>query len=133
MIWRTKLRRHSMEIAEFSLNTLFQTFKLTHLVWHSVEKWIFSDRRNISSNQLLSNFFSKNVTFTKFSPKTSKRAWISVISIGIFFRQINSLVIFSKCVAFTKFLSKISIISTLCTTQTLWKLRNFTAVELTFN
>ena len=37
---------------------------------HSVEKReIFSHRQNISWNQVFSNFFSKNVTFTKFLPK----------------------------------------------------------------
>ena len=37
---------------------------------HSVEKWkIWSHWKNISSNQLYSNLFSKNVTFTKFLPK----------------------------------------------------------------
>ena len=46
----------------------------------------------------------------------------------IFFRQINSLVIylFSKCVGFTKFLPKKVISTTLCTHCTVWKLRKFT-------
>ena len=110
MICRTKLRRHSVEIAEFTLNTLFQTFKLTYSVLHSVEKWkIYSDRKNISSNQLFSNFFTRNFTFTKYLTEKSKLAF-SVTPTGNFFRQFISLVILSKCVAFTKFLTKTSII-----------------------
>ena len=36
----------------------------------SVVKWkIHSHQKKISSNQLFSNFFSKNVAFTKFLPK----------------------------------------------------------------
>ena len=42
---------------------------LIHTV-HSVEKRkIWSHQKYISSNQLLSDFFSKNVTFTNFLPK----------------------------------------------------------------
>ena len=37
---------------------------------HSVEKWkIYSHQKNISSNQLFSNFISKTVVLTKFLPK----------------------------------------------------------------
>ena len=37
---------------------------------HSVEKWkIYSHPKNISSNQLFSNFVSKSIVFTKFLPK----------------------------------------------------------------
>ena len=43
------------------------------LFLHSVEKQkIYSHRKNFSSNQLFSNFFSKNVTFTKFLPEMSE-------------------------------------------------------------
>ena len=45
-----------------------QSFVL--LVFHSVVKQeIYSHRKNISSNHLFSDFFSKNVAFTKFLPK----------------------------------------------------------------
>ena len=43
-----------------------QNFAYTHIV----EKWkIYSHPKNISSNQLFSNFFSKTVTITKILPK----------------------------------------------------------------
>ena len=103
MICRTKLRRHSVEIAEFTLNTLFQTFKLTYSVLHSVEKWkIYSDRKNISSNQLFSNFFTRNFTFTKYLTEKSKLAF-SVTPTGNFFRQFISLVL-SYSILYEKYL-----------------------------
>ena len=41
--------------------------ELGKLLLHSVEKWkIYCHWKKISSNQLFSNFFSKNVIFTKF-------------------------------------------------------------------
>ena len=49
--------------------------KLIEIRWriHTVEiTEIFSRRKNISSNQLLSNFYSKDVTFTKFLPRKSE-------------------------------------------------------------
>ena len=43
-------------------------------VWHSVEKQeILSHLKNISSDQLFSNLFSKTVIFTKFLPKMRER------------------------------------------------------------
>ena len=36
----------------------------------------YSDWKNISSNQLFNNFFSKNVTFTKFLPKISESKFL---------------------------------------------------------
>ena len=60
---------------------------------HSVVKWkIYCHQKNISSNQLFSNFFSKNVAFTKFLPKMSESEipW---------FRN--------KCLDFTEFLRQI--------------------------
>ena len=45
---------------------------------YSVEIWFYSHQKNISSNQLFSNLFSKTVTFTKFLPKMHER--IPVIS-----------------------------------------------------
>ena len=39
---------------------------------HSVVNWKkYSHQKNVSSNQLCSNFFSKNIAFTKFLPKIS--------------------------------------------------------------
>ena len=51
---------------------------------HSVEKReiLSPHRKNISSNQLFSNFFSKTVTFTEFLPKMRERE----------FRQIKVLI-----------------------------------------
>ena len=44
--------------------------RLTHCTVHTVEiTEIYSHWKNISSNHLFSNFFSKTVTFTKFLPK----------------------------------------------------------------
>ena len=41
--------------------------KSSKKAWHSVEKWkIYCHPKKISSNQLFSIFFGKNVTFTKF-------------------------------------------------------------------
>ena len=54
------------------VKTLICGLKITLLytLWHSVEKWkIYSHWKNISSNQLFSDFVSKNVIFTEFLPK----------------------------------------------------------------
>ena len=45
---------------------------ITITVWKLRE---FSLTKNISSNQLFSNLFSKTVTFTKFLPKMHERAF----------------------------------------------------------
>ena len=46
----------------------WRSIQLCIVVLKSVEKWeIYSHRKNISSNQLFSNFFSKNVAFTNFN------------------------------------------------------------------
>ena len=45
--------------------------RLIHI--HSVVKWKNSQQKNISSNQLFSNFFSKNGAFTKFLSKMYER------------------------------------------------------------
>ena len=65
-----------------------------------------SHQKNISSNQLFSNFFSKNVAFTKFLPKNVRKNFCNFHSVFFTvwknekftvtnkkFRQINSLVL----------------------------------------
>ena len=48
----------------------FSFFHTVVSILHSVEKWkIYSHWKNISSNQLFSDFVSKNVIFTEFLPK----------------------------------------------------------------
>ena len=64
---------------DFRQKSVRVNFRNFHIV-HSVEKWkIYSHWKKISSNQLFSNFFSKTVTFTRFSPKIVWE-WISVKS-----------------------------------------------------
>ena len=65
----------------------WRSIQLCIVVLKSVEKWeIYSHRKNISSNQLFSNFFSKNVAFTNFLSKM----WMLVGNLhkSILFRQI---------------------------------------------
>ena len=51
-------------------NVFTKFFFSNWVVLYSVVKWkIYSHQKNISSNQLFSKFFSKNVAFTKFVPK----------------------------------------------------------------
>ena len=48
---------------------IHESFFLKNVLPHSVEKReILSHQKNISSNQLFSNLFSKTVTFTEFLP-----------------------------------------------------------------
>ena len=88
---------------------------------HSVEKReILSHLKNISSNQLFSNKFSKTVTFTKFLPKMRERE--VPYYHAKFFRQIN---LQQVKIDFTKFFatncgSKISMFFTVLPTLS-WK------------
>ena len=55
---------------EFTNFFLVRVNFMWKLLQHTVEKWkIYSHPKNISSNQLLSNFISKTVVLTKFLPK----------------------------------------------------------------
>ena len=71
----TELLKIFCEIILKNLNSIdFKEF--LHYVYHehSVEKQeILSHQKNISSNQLFRNLFSKTVTFTKFLPKIRER------------------------------------------------------------
>ena len=80
-----------LKFYEFSISKAFQQ-KFREINWsntkslllhnckftfhNNVEKWkICSHRKNISSNQLFGDFFSKNVAFTKFLPKKCEREY----------------------------------------------------------
>ena len=88
-----KLLKSCFDEIFFSVRPIFLFFHNVglSLTLYSVEKReILSHLRNISSNQLFSNLFSKTVTFMKFLPKLRER--IPVISTqcsATFFRQIN--------------------------------------------
>ena len=63
---------HFIQI-EKSIDLESHAQKLRKINTTHCEHEILSHQKNISSNQLFSNLFSKTVTFTKFLPKMSER------------------------------------------------------------
>ena len=69
---------------QYTYNSLKPPFHgIFHLSSHSVVKWkIYSHRKNISSNHLFSDFFSKNVAFANFLPKMGESKFLKLPHCG---------------------------------------------------
>ena len=79
-IQKKALFSEKVNLTDFFKN-LWKEYFFFLCTFHNVEKWkIYSHWENISSNQLFSDFFSKNVAFTKILPKSTRSAVCAVWS-----------------------------------------------------
>ena len=92
-----------------------QSGKERNSLSHSVVKWkIYSHRKNISSNHLFSDFFSKNVVFTRFLPKMRESEFVKLPHHSMEISQNHSHADFFRQTIFVNFLPNL-----------LWKMRLF--------